>query len=321
MNITQLAENIKAGDRRSIAKALTLVESEIENDRLDANKLVERIYSPQKNCKKIAISGVPGVGKSTLIEAFGSQLIKEGMKIAVLAVDPSSPVTGGSILGDKTRMETLSASDMAFVRPSPSKGTMGGITKSTREACIIFEAAGFDYIFIETVGVGQSETLAHSIVDCFIMLHLPNSGDELQGIKKGITELADLIVVHKADKDNLTLARAAKTEQLRAASLYHKSTPVILVSSTEKSGLEELQIEINKYFESGDTTESLRENRRLQQNELWFQEELAESFSKWIRQSPATSDLYKNLLQDVITGKKAASTAATKIISTLRTAE
>ena len=192
---------IRNGDRRAIAKAITLLES-THPEKLDqGQELLEELLPETGKSLRIGITGVPGVGKSTFIEAFGMRLIEAGHRVAVLAVDPSSPITGGSILGDKTRMQQLSSHPQAFVRPSPSSGVLGGVTRRTRETMLLCEAAGYDVIIVETVGVGQSETMGASMVDLFLVLMLPNAGDELQGIKKGILELADLIVINKADGD------------------------------------------------------------------------------------------------------------------------
>ncbi|MDB0047716.1 methylmalonyl Co-A mutase-associated GTPase MeaB, partial [Porticoccaceae bacterium] len=196
-----LADQIKAGDRRALAKAITLVESTRADHRQQAAALLEALMPDTGKSIRLGISGVPGVGKSTFIEAFGNHLIKLGHKVAVLAVDPTSAVTGGSILGDKTRMETLAFAENAFVRPSPAGKTLGGVTRRTRESLLLCEAAGFDVILVETVGVGQSETAVADMTDMFLLLLLPAGGDELQGIKRGIMELADLILVNKSDGD------------------------------------------------------------------------------------------------------------------------
>jgi LAO/AO transport system kinase len=203
MNITELFEKLRNGDRASLAKAITLIESNLEKDSVFAHKLVELCLPYSGNSLRIGVTGVPGVGKSTFIEAIGMYLISLDKKVAVLAVDPSSERSKGSILGDKTRMEQLSSHPHAFIRPSPSSGTLGGVARKTRETMILCEAAGYNVILIETVGVGQSETLVKSMVDFFLLLMLAGAGDELQGIKRGIMEMADAIIIHKADGDNL----------------------------------------------------------------------------------------------------------------------
>ena len=204
--IQALADNILSGDRRALAKAITLVESTRSEHHQQTSTLLEMLMPQSGRSIRLGISGAPGVGKSTFIEALGIYLIKLGHSVAVLAVDPSSAVTGGSILGDKTRMETLAFSEKAFVRPSPAGRTLGGVTRRTRESILLCEAAGFDIILVETVGVGQSETAVADMTDMFLLLLLPAGGDELQGIKRGIMELADLIVVNKSDGDQIALA-------------------------------------------------------------------------------------------------------------------
>ena len=207
------------GDRRSLAKAITLVESTLSNDREKSQQLLERILPYSGNSMRIGITGIPGVGKSTFIETFGLFLLGLGKKVAVLAVDPSSPIAGGSILGDKTRMEYLSRESNAYIRPSPSGGALGGVAHKTRETMLLCEAAGYDVILVETVGVGQSEYEVAGMVDFFLVLMLPNAGDELQGIKKGILELADSIVINKADGVSLNMAQQTKRHYLNAFQL------------------------------------------------------------------------------------------------------
>jgi LAO/AO transport system kinase len=215
-----------AGERRALARAITLVESTRPDHREQAEALIEAILPHAGNSIRLGISGVPGVGKSTFIEAFGLHLIAAGRRVAVLAVDPSSRRTGGSILGDKTRMEALSRHDQAFIRPSPSRGTLGGVTRRTRESILLCEAAGFDVILVETVGVGQSETAVADMVDLFCLLLLPSAGDELQGIKKGIVELAELILVNKADGDTRKAAHQAVADYRAALRLLRPLSPL-----------------------------------------------------------------------------------------------
>ncbi|MEO6410464.1 MAG: methylmalonyl Co-A mutase-associated GTPase MeaB, partial [Burkholderiaceae bacterium] len=203
-----LAGDDAGARRRALAKAITLLESTLDEHRSRADVLLNALLPRTGHAVRIGISGVPGVGKSTFIEALGLRLIERGHRVAVLAVDPSSSVSGGSILGDKTRMERLSVHPAAFIRPSPASGTLGGVAEKTREAMLVCEAAGFDVIVVETVGVGQSETAVAAMTDVFVLLQLPNAGDDLQAMKKGVMELADLIVVHKADLDNDAAMRA-----------------------------------------------------------------------------------------------------------------
>src|SRR6056300_1438222 len=236
---------LRNGQRRALAKAITLIESSHPSHRKQAAALLERCLPHSGQSLRIGISGVPGVGKSTFIEAFGLFLIGLGKRVGVLAVDPSSPLHGGSILGDKTRMERLSREDHAFIRPSPAGRSLGGVANRTREAILVAESAGFDVILVETVGVGQSEYEVHSMTDLFLVLMLPNAGDELQGIKKGILELADLIVINKADGDQQTLAQRAVREYRNALHLLKPTraswqAKVLQCSALEQTGLVEL---------------------------------------------------------------------------------
>ncbi|MFV0277351.1 MAG: methylmalonyl Co-A mutase-associated GTPase MeaB, partial [Parahaliea sp.] len=225
---------ILEGNRRALAKAITLVESRLDRHREQAQALLEQLLPHSGNSIRIGITGVPGVGKSTFIEAFGLYLIEQGKRVAVLAVDPSSPVAGGSILGDKTRMEELSRREQAFIRPSPSEGALGGVAQKTRETMLLCEAAGYDVILVETVGVGQSEYQVAGMVDFFMVLMLPGGGDELQGIKKGIVELADALVINKADGESSVLAKKTRQHYNSAMNLLrHTSfwTPRVMTCS------------------------------------------------------------------------------------------
>ena len=212
------------GNRRALAKAITLVESKLDEHREQAQSILEQVLPHSGNSIRIGITGVPGVGKSTFIEAFGLHLIEQGKRVAVLAVDPSSPIAGGSILGDKTRMEELSRRDEAYIRPSPSEGALGGVAQKTRETMLLCEAAGYDVILVETVGVGQSEYQVAAMVDFFMVLMLPGGGDELQGIKKGILELADALVINKADGDSEQMAQLSRTHYTSAMNLLRHTT-------------------------------------------------------------------------------------------------
>lgn len=314
MDLKELSAGVQSGQRRAISKALTLIESERNEDIQSSTELLRLIHVEKPLTRRIAVSGTPGVGKSSFIEMIGNLLLDQNKKIAVLAIDPSSPISGGSILGDKTRMEKLSLSENAFIRPTPNKGVLGGIARSSRDACEIFEAAGFDYIFIETVGVGQSETLAHFLVDCFVMLHLPNSGDELQGIKKGITELADIIVIHKADKDNLHHARAALSEHQQATHYYNKSIPIILVSSLENTGGGDFLREIDKFYESNDNTLPARViEKRIKQSKEWLEEELKFRFIYELKHSTRYLSLLKSAQLEVSKNKSSVGVVASEL--------
>ncbi len=251
-DVVALAAALSGGDRRALARAITLVESTRADHRACADALLAALLPATGNAVRLGISGAPGVGKSTFIEAFGLQLIAAGHRVAVLAVDPSSPVSGGSILGDKTRMEILSREPAAFIRPSPSGGTLGGVARRTREAGLVCEAAGFDVVIVETVGVGQSETAVADMVDLFLLLLPPAGGDELQGIKKGIVELADLLVVNKADGEFVPAAGRAAAEYRGAIHLLRPAVagwmpPVLQVSALERRGLDAVWDAIQRF--------------------------------------------------------------------------
>jgi LAO/AO transport system kinase len=241
----ELADGIRSASRVALARAITLVESSREEDVEPAQRLLTELLPLTGRSLRVGITGVPGVGKSTFIEALGTRLCRRGHRLAVLAVDPSSTVTRGSILGDKTRMEQLVQEPNAFIRPSPSGGALGGVTRKTRETVLLCEAFGFDTVLVETVGVGQSETAVHSMVDCFLVLMLAGAGDELQGIKKGILELADALVLTKADRDNLRRVELAAGELRNALRLLQHPTagwrpPVLACSAVEGNGLDEV---------------------------------------------------------------------------------
>lgn len=243
--VSSLAEAICAGDRRALAKAITLVESSLPADRVQAECLIATLLPETGKALRLGLSGVPGAGKSTLIEALGLKLTAAGHRLAVLAVDPTSARTGGSILGDKTRMELLAADERAFIRPSPAGLTLGGVARRTRDALLLCEAAGYDMVIIETVGVGQSEAAVADLVDLFVLLLVPGAGDELQGIKRGVLELADLIVVNKADGELASAANHAAAEYRHALTLLRPleedwSTPVFQISAQEGRGLDAL---------------------------------------------------------------------------------
>ena len=266
-------EALKAGSIRALAKAITLIESKRVQDRSEAIAFVESALPYTGKSLRIGISGVPGVGKSTFIESFGLQLIEQGKRVAVLAVDPSSPVAGGSILGDKTRMPVLSRSEGAFIRPSPSSGVMGGIAQRTRETILLCEAAGYDVILVETVGVGQSEVEVHGMVDFFMLLIVPNSGDELQGIKRGITELVDGVVINKADGDSVNLAMKTRQFYQSAFNIFRSKgawqPQVMTCSALERTNLAEIWQMIAS-FEEGAKAEGGFEERRRDQNIGWL---------------------------------------------------
>ena len=271
-----LVDAILKGDKTALSRAITLVESTNPAHLERANELINRCLPFANNSIRIGITGVPGVGKSTFIEAFGTYLTDQGKKVAVLAVDPSSTISHGSILGDKTRMEELVKEDNAYIRPSASGTSLGGVARKTRESIILCEACGFDTILIETVGVGQSETAVHSMVDFFLLLKIAGAGDELQGIKRGIMEMADAIVINKADGDNISKAKLAKTEFNRALHLFPAKSSgwipkVTTCSAFEKTGIDEIWNLISSYIVL--VKENLYFNKkREEQNKFWMLE-------------------------------------------------
>src|SRR5947199_907640 len=244
-DVARLAQALRAGNRAQLARAITLIESRRADHQQTARQLVQMVLPATGQAVRVGVTGTPGVGKSTTIDALGSYLTEQGRKVAVLAVDPSSTRTGGSILADKTRMARLAADPNAFVRPSPSSGTLGGVAAKTRESMLLLEAAGFDVVLVETVGTGQSETVVSEMTDFFLVLMLPGAGDELQGLKKGVVELADMIAINKADGDNIYRAKAAAAEYRAALQILNPpspnwETPVVTYSAPTAAGIAEL---------------------------------------------------------------------------------
>jgi LAO/AO transport system kinase len=284
-----LSEAILHGDTTSLSKAITLLESTHKMHQKTATAVLEQIIPQTGKSIRIGITGVPGVGKSTFIEQFGLHFIHQGKKVTVLAIDPSSPISGGSILGDKTRMEKLSSHPNAYIRPTAAGTTLGGVAKRTRETIYLCEAAGFDVIFIETVGVGQSETLVHSMTDFFLLMHLTGAGDTLQGIKRGVVEMADAIVINKADGDNLERARRAKSELQNALHIWPPKSnnwlpPVLMCSAIENRGIAEIAQVIKSYLEDQIKSGHFEKKRKNQQ-EFWFYQAL---------ESQLKTDFYEN---------------------------
>lgn len=274
--VPQYIAGITSGDRVILAKAITLVESTRPEDKELASALMDKILPLTGNAIRIGITGVPGVGKSTFIEAFGKHITKQNLKIAVLTIDPSSQLTRGSILGDKTRMEELSRNPLAFIRPTASGNVLGGVAGKTREAMLLCEAAGYNVIVIETVGVGQSEVAVRNMVDFFLLLMLAGAGDELQGIKKGIMEMADAVVITKADGDNVKHATQARAEYQQAMHLLPSKNsgwtpPVLTCSATSNTGIEEIWKMISSYKDKT-TGSGYFEHNRQHQNTVWFGE-------------------------------------------------
>ncbi|MCE3294553.1 MAG: methylmalonyl Co-A mutase-associated GTPase MeaB [Crocinitomicaceae bacterium] len=280
LDAQSLFEQIRLGDINALGKGITLLESTLETDREKAQELVNLSLPHTGKSLRVGITGVPGVGKSTFIETFGTLLIEQGKKVAVLAIDPSSERSHGSILGDKTRMEKLSQNPKAFIRPSAAGDSLGGVARRTREATYLCELAGFDIILIETVGVGQSETTVHSMVDFFMLLMLSGAGDELQGIKRGIMEMADLLVVTKADGDNIAKAKKARTEYKNAMHLFPPNSsnwiPKSCISSVYNREMMEEVIGVLFDFEEKMTASGFIARNRRDQDQYWFEESLKE---------------------------------------------
>ena len=302
-----LVSEILKGNITALSRAITLVESSNIKHLEQANAIIKSCLPHANASIRIGITGVPGVGKSTFIEAFGMHLTSLGKKVAVLAVDPSSSLSKGSILGDKTRMEDLVKNNRAFIRPSPSGTSLGGVARKTRETIILCEAAGFDTIVIETVGVGQSETAVHSMVDFFLLLKIAGAGDELQGIKRGIIEMADAIAINKADGDNLKAAKLAKVEFKRALHLYPKKASewqpkVTLCSALKREGIADLWELISEYI-NHTKSNNYFEGNRTEQNKFWLLQTIEDRLkSDFFNQAQIKSEL-KNQLQLIEDGK------------------
>lgn len=311
-------EAIVSGNRVALSRAITLVESTKEEQLEKAFKLIELCAPYATQSQRIGITGVPGVGKSTFVDAFGSAITGQGKKVAVLAVDPSSGISRGSILGDKTRMERLSADDNAFIRPTPSGGSLGGVARKTRETITLCEAAGFSTILIETVGVGQSETAVHSMVDMFILLVLATAGDELQGIKRGIMEMADLVVINKDDGENASYTKFAKASYHQALHLFpakdsNWTVPVSSCSSINDKGFDEVHDTVESYFNQINVNGFLAQNR-AKQNGYWLREAISEELNLRFYSNPETKEELSRLERDVKSGKVSPFSAARELL-------
>lgn len=318
-SIYDFLPKIVAGNRRALAKAITLIEGRLPQQKEQAQKLLEQALPHSGKSIRLGITGIPGVGKSSLIEVFGLYLIEQGHKVAVLAVDPSSSRTGGSILGDKTRMTQLSQNQNAFIRPTPSSGTLGGVAQKTREVMLLCEAAGYDIILVETVGVGQSEIEVASMVDFFMVLLLPNSGDELQGIKKGILELADLMAINKADGDNLIFSQIAKKQIQNALGLIRPRNDFwrpecVTCSAQEKINIHllwERILEFKKRAQSGDDCWS---TNRSQQNKQWMWKLIQEQLYYELQKNEKVQEVLTQQESEVILDKTTPQKAAEKVL-------
>jgi LAO/AO transport system kinase len=316
LNLDEFIREMQAGNRTALGKAITLIESNASHHFDQAQELLQKIMPHTGNSVRIGISGVPGAGKSTFIEAFGLYLCSKGHKVAVLAVDPSSTVTGGSILGDKTRMEDLSRNENAFIRPSPSEGTLGGVHRKTRETMLLCEAAGYDVILIETVGVGQSEAIVRGMVDYFMLLVITGAGDELQGMKKGIMELADGIVVNKADGHNKPLALKTKEEYNRILHFLQPATKgwqteAYTCSAKTGEGISELWDVIERFMAFIQKSGVFEERRRLQVKD-WMKSLITEQLHKVFYQNPEIKKILPVLENQVMSGTKTVSTAVSE---------
>lgn len=317
-----LAQGVLAGERRALARAITLIESTRPDHREAAEALMHELLPHTGRSVRVGITGVPGAGKSTFIESFGLHVLEMGKKPAVLAVDPSSPRSGGSILGDKTRMEDLSRDARAFIRPSPSGCTLGGVARRTREAMLVCEAAGFDVIVVETVGVGQSETAVADMVDMFLLVLVPGGGDELQGIKKGIVELADAIIVNKADGDLAAAAARAARDYKNALHLLapasdHWTVPVLTCSALARLGIDEVWNTIAGFRDTMERTGAL-DARRAEQAHAWMWNEVSETLLQALRDDPRVERMLPEMERGVAAGRMAPGAAARQLVRTFR---
>ena len=319
-NITaaEYVEGIRKGNVTMLGQAVTLVESQLPEHQSLAQEVIEKCLPYTGNSKRIGITGVPGAGKSTSIDVFGLHVLNRGGKLAVLAIDPSSELTKGSILGDKTRMEKLSVQKDAFIRPSPSAGSLGGVARKTRETIVLCEAAGYDNIFVETVGVGQSETAVHSMVDFFLLIQLAGTGDELQGIKRGIMEMADGIVINKCDGDNVERAKLAAAQFRSALHLFPMppsgwSPKVLTYSGYYELGIDEVWKMIDEYFEFVHKNGYFEERRR-QQEKYWMYETINEQLKRHFYTNPVIEEMLAAKKQMVLSARQSSFVAASDVL-------
>jgi LAO/AO transport system kinase len=321
VSLAAIVQGAGAQQRRAIAKAITLLESTRRDHRAQADELLTALLPHTGKSFRLGISGVPGVGKSTFIEVLGLYLISLGHRVAVLTIDPSSTVSGGSILGDKTRMEKLSVHEHAYIRPSPSSGTLGGVAEKTREAMLVCEAAGYDIVIVETVGVGQSETAVAGMTDMFVLMQLPNAGDDLQAIKKGVMELADLVLINKADIDAMAAQRAQLqiTAAMQLLGLFGSHDEknwhpkALQLSALNGQGVDTFWAAVTE-FKTLQTANGMLAARRQQQSLAWMWERIDAGLKQAFRQHPAVQALLPQLTQEVLAGRMAASTAARNLL-------
>ncbi len=311
-------DGVLAGDRVMLSRAITIIESNLASDKVLAKDIVQQILPYAGNSIRIGITGVPGVGKSTFIEAFGLYLVKQGHKVAILSIDPSSQRTKGSILGDKTRMEELANLEDAYIRPSSSGDTLGGVANKTGETMLLCEAAGYDVILVETVGVGQSETAVHGMTDFFLLLMLSGAGDELQGIKKGIMEMADMVVINKADGDNITNSKLAKRQYQNALHIFPLGesgwSPVVsTASSTKHIGISKVWDEVLKYKALVDDNGYFIKNRNHQKIQ-WMYNNINEELKQMFYGSEAIAQTLETLEKDIISSEVSPVKAALEVI-------
>lgn len=315
----QYINGILAGDRVILSRAITIVESNLESDKFLAKDIVQAILPHSGKSFRIGVTGVPGVGKSTFIETFGKHLIENGHKVAVLSIDPSSQRSKGSILGDKTRMEMLTTMEEAYIRPSASGETLGGVANKTGETMLLCEAAGYDVILIETVGVGQSETAVHGMTDFFLLLMLSGAGDELQGIKKGIMEMADMLVIHKADGDNVKKSQLAKLQYENALHLFPAAesgwTPAVTTASSyENTGIEDIWSKMMEFRALVDGNGYFQENRKRQQIQ-WMYNNIHEELRRLFYSNTVIKDSLRDLEKEILESRISPVKAAEKIIA------
>src|SRR5210317_1088606 len=322
IKLQDIADGVRAGNVRALAKAITLIESRNLDHSLAATTLLDELLPNTGNSIRIGISGVPGAGKSTFIEAFGMYLLSLGHKVAVLAVDPSSLLSGGSILGDKTRMEELAREDGAFIRPSPAGQTLGGVARKTRETMLVCEAAGYDVIIVETVGVGQSEITVASMVDSFLLLQIPNAGDELQGIKRGVMEIADAIVVNKAEGENRPRAELARQQYANALHMLKPKSlnwqvPALLCSALHNEGVDEVWNTIEDFGVRMRETGELQEKRNLQASD-WMWTLLLDDLKEMFLRDRNVESLVEQVQEAVATGVTTPSAAARRLLEAFK---